>query len=163
MRVCSSGTESNNGEAQITDSWWSSANGEIKQRRWSSLHLFVSSPFISGSSPVSPSSYHLPKTYSFSSLCFHLLLFHLLSVFLIRLFQAVGELANPDLGCCGKNGETSLDLKRRGNQCFRNRVFDDALRFYSKALRVAPPHAIDGDKNLLASLFLNRANVLHVS
>uniref|UniRef100_A0A1J3HA30 SET and MYND domain-containing protein 4 n=2 Tax=Noccaea caerulescens TaxID=107243 RepID=A0A1J3HA30_NOCCA len=87
---------------------------------------------------------------------------------LLRLFlglpqfrQAVSELANPDLGCCGKNEETSLDLKRRGNQCFRNRVFDDALRFYSKALRVAPLHAIDGDKNLLASLFLNRANVLH--
>lgn len=74
----------------------------------------------------------------------------------------MSELADPDLGCCGKNEETSLDLKRRGNLCFRSRDFDDALRFYSKALRVAPPQAIDGDKSLLASLFLNRANVLHV-
>lgn len=74
----------------------------------------------------------------------------------------MSELADPELGCCGKNEETSLDLKRRGNHCFRSRDFDDALRFYSKALRVAPPDAIDGDKSLLASLFLNRANVLHV-
>ncbi|XP_010499889.1 PREDICTED: SET and MYND domain-containing protein 4-like [Camelina sativa] len=87
---------------------------------------------------------------------------------LLRLFmglpqfhQAVIELADPDLGCCGKNEETSLDLKRRGNLSFRSRDFHDALRFYSKALRVAPPEAIDGDKSLLASLFLNRANVLH--
>ncbi|XP_010478763.1 PREDICTED: SET and MYND domain-containing protein 4-like isoform X2 [Camelina sativa] len=87
---------------------------------------------------------------------------------LLRLFmglpqfhQAVSELADPDLGCCGKNEETSLDLKRRGNLSFRSRDFHDALRFYSKALRVAPPEAIDGDKSLLASLLLNRANVLH--
>ncbi|CAN8290187.1 unnamed protein product [Cochlearia groenlandica] len=75
--------------------------------------------------------------------------------------QAVSELADPGLGCCGKDEETSLDLKRRGNLCFRIRDFDDALRFYSKALRVAPLNAVDGDKSLLASLFLNRANVLH--
>ncbi|CAH2035181.1 unnamed protein product [Thlaspi arvense] len=87
---------------------------------------------------------------------------------LLRLFlglpqfhQAVSDLGDPDLGCCRKNEETSLDLKRRGNLCFRSRHFNDALRFYSKALRVAPPHAIDGDKSLLASLFLNRANALH--
>lgn len=77
-------------------------------------------------------------------------------------FQTVSELADPDLGCCGKNEATSLDLKRSGNLCFRSRDFDDALRFYSKALRVAPPDAFDGDKILLASLFLNRANALHV-
>ncbi|KAL1222172.1 Histone-lysine N-methyltransferase ASHR1 [Cardamine amara subsp. amara] len=75
--------------------------------------------------------------------------------------QAVSELANPELGCCGKNEKTSLDLKRRGNLCFRSRNFDDALRYYSKATRMAPSDAIDGDKSLLASLFLNRANVLH--
>lgn len=75
----------------------------------------------------------------------------------------MSELADPDLGCCGKSQETSLDLKRRGNLCFRSRSFDDALRFYSKALRVAPLHSLDGDKSLLASLFLNRANALHVS
>ncbi|KAF3584952.1 hypothetical protein F2Q69_00030163 [Brassica cretica] len=69
--------------------------------------------------------------------------------------QAVSELADPDLGCCGKSQESSLDLKRRGNLCFRSRSFDDALRFYSKALRVAR------DNTLLASLFLNRANALH--
>lgn len=71
--------------------------------------------------------------------------------------KAVSELADPDLGCCGKSQESSLDLKRRGNLCFRSRSFDDALRFYSKALRVAR------DNTLLASLFLNRANALHVS
>ncbi|CAF2098822.1 unnamed protein product [Brassica napus] len=69
--------------------------------------------------------------------------------------KAVSELADPDLGCCGKSQESSLDLKRRGNLCFRSRSFDDALRFYSKALRVAR------DNTLLASLFLNRANALH--
>lgn len=71
--------------------------------------------------------------------------------------KAVSELADPDLGCCGKSQESSLDLKRSGNLCFRSRSFDDALRFYSKALRVAR------DNTLLASLFLNRANALHVS
>ncbi|KAL0706518.1 hypothetical protein Bca4012_072944 [Brassica carinata] len=69
--------------------------------------------------------------------------------------KAVSELADPDLGCCGKSQESSLDLKRSGNLCFRSRSFDDALRFYSKALRVAR------DNTLLASLFLNRANALH--
>ncbi|KFK45070.1 hypothetical protein AALP_AA1G339400 [Arabis alpina] len=76
--------------------------------------------------------------------------------------QAVIELSDPDLGCCGKNEETSLDLKRQGNLCFRSRDFDGALRFYSKALRVAPSQTVDGEKSLLASLFLNRANVLHL-
>ncbi|CAH8355007.1 unnamed protein product [Eruca vesicaria subsp. sativa] len=73
--------------------------------------------------------------------------------------QAVSELGDPDLGCCGKSLEASLDFKRRGNLSFRSRSFDDALRFYSKALRLAPPPR--GDKSLLASLFLNRANALH--
>lgn len=90
-----------------------------------------------------------------------------LSNFLIPLIgfsKAVSELSDPDLGCCGKSQESSLDLKRRGNLCFRTqKSFDDALRFYSKALRVAPLRSFDGDKSLLASLFLNRANALHVS
>jgi len=99
----------------------------------------------------------------FSYLRYYLQLnFSSLSFSLVLLSQAVSELANPELGCCGKNEETSLDLKRRGNHCFRSRDFDEALRLYSKALRVAPLDAIDGDKSLLASLFLNRANVLHV-
>jgi tetratricopeptide (TPR) repeat protein len=98
----------------------------------------------------------------FSYLRYYLQLnFSSLSFSLVLLSQAVSELANPELGCCGKNEETSLDLKRRGNHCFRSRDFDEALRLYSKALRVAPLDAIDGDKSLLASLFLNRANVLH--
>lgn len=75
----------------------------------------------------------------------------------------MSELANPKYGCCGKNEETCLDFKRQGNLCFRSRDFDNALRLYSKAIRIAPPDAIDGDKSLLASLFVNRANVLHVS
>ncbi|KFK24027.1 hypothetical protein AALP_AAs74005U000100, partial [Arabis alpina] len=60
--------------------------------------------------------------------------------------QAVSELADPDLGCCGKNKENSLDLKRQGNLYFRSQDFDGALRFYSKALHVAPSQAIDGEK-----------------
>ncbi|KAJ0235553.1 Uncharacterized protein HA466_0263700 [Hirschfeldia incana] len=75
--------------------------------------------------------------------------------------QAVSELSDPDLGCCGKSQESSLDFKRRGNLSFRSRSFDDALRFYSKALRLAPRRSFDGEKSLLASLFLNRANALH--
>ncbi|XP_010538898.1 PREDICTED: SET and MYND domain-containing protein 4 isoform X2 [Tarenaya hassleriana] len=93
---------------------------------------------------------------------------HSSSSSLLRLFlglpqfhHAVNDLADSDSGCCGKDKDAALDLKRRGNHCFRSRKFHEALLFYSKALRLAPPDAIDGHRNLLASLFLNRANVLH--
>jgi hypothetical protein len=37
------------------------------------------------------------------------------------------------------------------------------LESYSQALRVAPMDAVDMDKNLVATLFLNRASLFHVS
>ncbi|TYK20650.1 N-lysine methyltransferase SMYD2 isoform X3 [Cucumis melo var. makuwa] len=91
------------------------------------------------------------------------------SSFLLRLFQqsqlffqVIGDLTmDPENALCGKKKDAALELKRQGNQCFLNGDYANALVYYSKALLVAPMNAVDMDKNLVATLYVNRASVLH--
>ncbi|XP_023520332.1 SET and MYND domain-containing protein 4 isoform X3 [Cucurbita pepo subsp. pepo] len=88
--------------------------------------------------------------------------------FLLRLFQqsqlffqVIGDLAmDPENALCGKKKDAALELKRQGNQCFLKGDYAPALVYYSQALQVAPMNAVDMDKNLVATLYVNRASVL---
>ncbi|WRX11969.1 hypothetical protein QQP08_004456 [Theobroma cacao] len=81
--------------------------------------------------------------------------------------QVIGDLADPGpnpkrkAGLCCKNKEAALDLKQKGNQCYSTGDYSQALRCYSQALRVAPIDADDTGKNLVATLYLNRASLFH--
>lgn len=77
-------------------------------------------------------------------------------------FHVIGDLAmDPENGFCGKKKDSALELKRQGNQCFMKGDYANALVYYSQALQVAPLNAVDMDKNLVATLYVNRASVLH--
>ncbi|GFP89400.1 histone-lysine n-methyltransferase smyd3 [Phtheirospermum japonicum] len=75
--------------------------------------------------------------------------------------QTVRDLTDPEMALCGKNKEAALEAKAKGNECFSKGDYSRALHFYSQALRVSPMDAIDKEKNLVATLFLNRASSLH--
>ncbi|KAL5733075.1 hypothetical protein ACOSQ2_032767 [Xanthoceras sorbifolium] len=74
--------------------------------------------------------------------------------------RIVRDLADPKSGLCGKDKEAAMELKRKGNQCYSSRDYTQALSFYTKALRVAPVDASEMDRNLVATLYVNRANLL---
>ncbi|XP_024029703.1 SET and MYND domain-containing protein 4 isoform X2 [Morus notabilis] len=73
----------------------------------------------------------------------------------------VEDLAESEKALCGKNEDEALQWKQKGNRCFATGDYSNALASYSQALRVAPMDAEDMDKNLVATLYLNRAFVLH--
>ncbi|KAG6418529.1 hypothetical protein SASPL_120733 [Salvia splendens] len=75
--------------------------------------------------------------------------------------QLVRDLTDPRVALCGKIKEAALEAKAKGNQCFTNGDYSNALHFYSQALRSAPMDAEDNEKNLVATLYLNRASSLH--
>ncbi|GLT28065.1 hypothetical protein SLA2020_030220 [Shorea laevis] len=75
--------------------------------------------------------------------------------------QMVKDLSDPNAALCGKNQEAALKLKHDGNRCFAAGDHAQALSCYSQALRVAPIDADDGGKNLLATIYLNRASLFH--
>lgn len=75
--------------------------------------------------------------------------------------QLVRDLTHPEMALCGKNKEAALEAKANGNACFSNGDFSNALRFYSQALHIAPTDVDDGEKNLVATLYVNRASSLH--
>ncbi|XP_022139922.1 SET and MYND domain-containing protein 4 [Momordica charantia] len=77
-------------------------------------------------------------------------------------FQVIGDLAmDPEKALCGKKKDAALELKRQGNQCFLKGDYANALVHYSRALQLAPMNAVDMNKNLVATLYVNRASVLH--
>lgn len=53
-----------------------------------------------------------------------------------------------------------MELKQKGNQYYLSGDYNQALSCYTKALRVAPMDANDKDRNLVATLYVNRASVL---
>ncbi|XP_037497249.1 SET and MYND domain-containing protein 4 isoform X3 [Jatropha curcas] len=73
----------------------------------------------------------------------------------------VRDLTDVEAALCAKNKEKALELKHKANTCYMNGNYNTALACYSQALRVAPADAIDIDKNLIATLYLNRASLLH--
>ncbi|XP_058786654.1 uncharacterized protein LOC131661214 [Vicia villosa] len=75
--------------------------------------------------------------------------------------QMVAELADPSYALCGKNKETALKYKQLGNQCFSNDDYAKALDYYTQALRRAPFEVGEIENNLIATLYINRATVLH--
>ncbi|KAK4433451.1 Stress-induced-phosphoprotein 1 [Sesamum alatum] len=75
--------------------------------------------------------------------------------------QMVRDLTDPEMALCGKSKEAAMEAKAKGNECFAKGDYSNALRFYSQALRMAPPDVEDKEKNLLATLYLNRASSLH--
>ncbi|KAL0321737.1 UNVERIFIED_CONTAM: Stress-induced-phosphoprotein 1 [Sesamum calycinum] len=75
--------------------------------------------------------------------------------------QMVRDLTDPEMALCGKNKEAAMEAKAKGNECFAKGDYSNALRFYSQALRMAPPDVEDKEKNLLATLHVNRASSLH--
>lgn len=75
----------------------------------------------------------------------------------------IDDLADSDNSLCGKNKKVALELKQKGNESYLTAEYASALASYSQALRVAPMDAVDMNKNLVATLFLNRASLFHVS
>lgn len=75
--------------------------------------------------------------------------------------QIVRDLVDTDRALCGKNKEAALESKHNGNECFAKEDYANALSFYSKALRDAPSDADVMGRNLVSTLYLNRATVLH--
>ncbi|KAK8651453.1 hypothetical protein V6N13_141054 [Hibiscus sabdariffa] len=78
--------------------------------------------------------------------------------------QMISELAaepSTQAGLCAKNKGAALELKQKGNQCYSSGDHSQALRCYSQALRLAPIDAHDTGKNLVATLYLNRASLFH--
>ncbi|CAN6705423.1 unnamed protein product [Malus baccata var. baccata] len=73
--------------------------------------------------------------------------------------QMVRDLADPEVALCGKNKEAALEAKQKGNKCFLRSDYAEALDCYTQALRVAPMD-VDEDRNLVATLYTNRASVL---
>ncbi|KAK9075393.1 hypothetical protein SSX86_003716 [Deinandra increscens subsp. villosa] len=74
--------------------------------------------------------------------------------------QMVEDLAHTNTSLSIKNAESALDFKLKGNNCFSNGDNSNALRFYTQALRVAPRDVDVSGKNLVATLYVNRAAVL---
>ncbi|XP_034204071.1 uncharacterized protein LOC117618554 isoform X3 [Prunus dulcis] len=74
--------------------------------------------------------------------------------------QMVRDLADPEVALCGKNKEAALESKQKGNKCFLSGDYANALDLYTQALIVAPMDAHE-DRNLVATLYVNRASVLH--
>ncbi|KAH9733729.1 tetratricopeptide repeat (TPR)-like superfamily protein [Citrus sinensis] len=73
--------------------------------------------------------------------------------------QIVRDLAGQESGLCAKNIDSALELKQKGNQYYLSGDYIHALSCYTKALRVAPMDANDKDRNLVATLYVNRASV----
>ncbi|TQD98591.1 hypothetical protein C1H46_015839 [Malus baccata] len=73
--------------------------------------------------------------------------------------QMVRDLADPEVALCGKNKEAALEAKQKGNKCFLRSDYAEALDCYTQALRVAPMD-VDEDRNLVTTLYTNRASVL---
>ncbi|XP_021900001.1 SET and MYND domain-containing protein 4 isoform X3 [Carica papaya] len=75
--------------------------------------------------------------------------------------EMVRELVDLKASRFGKSNYTALELKQRGNEYYLSGDHQKALSCYSQALRVAPVGADDKGKNLVATIYVNRAAVLH--
>ncbi|KAJ4832492.1 hypothetical protein Tsubulata_000040 [Turnera subulata] len=73
----------------------------------------------------------------------------------------IRDLVDTQAALCGKNKEAALESKQKGNKCYTSGDYNAALAHYSQALWVAPTDAVDTDKNLVASLYLNRASLFY--
>ncbi|XP_024971752.1 SET and MYND domain-containing protein 4 isoform X1 [Cynara cardunculus var. scolymus] len=74
--------------------------------------------------------------------------------------QMLEDLAHMETSLFLKTKKSALEFKLKGNNCFSNGDNSNAMRFYTQALRAAPRDADDMGKNLVATLYVNRAAVL---
>lgn len=72
----------------------------------------------------------------------------------------IKDLTDPSVALCCKDRNAALENKLKGNECFSNGEYSNALLFYSKALRFAPVDMGDMEINLVALLYVNRASTL---
>ncbi|KAL6499089.1 hypothetical protein OROGR_028110 [Orobanche gracilis] len=75
--------------------------------------------------------------------------------------RIVGDLVDRDRALCGKNKKAALESKHNENDCFAKAYYANALRFTPRALRDAPSDVDVMGRNLVSTLYLNRATVLH--
>ncbi|XP_021601179.1 SET and MYND domain-containing protein 4 isoform X5 [Manihot esculenta] len=80
---------------------------------------------------------------------------------LSQFHQMIRDLTDLEASLCAKNKDAALEFKQKANKCYFNGDYDTALAFYTRALRIAPINADDMDKNLVATLYLNRASLFH--
>ncbi|KAJ9167327.1 hypothetical protein P3X46_021990 [Hevea brasiliensis] len=78
---------------------------------------------------------------------------------LSQFHQMIRDLTDLEAALCAKNKDAALELKQKANKCYSHGDYDTALASYSQALRIAPTDAIDMDKSLVATLYLNRASL----
>ncbi|XP_076903718.1 uncharacterized protein LOC143558846 [Bidens hawaiensis] len=74
--------------------------------------------------------------------------------------QTIEDYAHTNTSLCLKDEESALEFKLKGNNCFCDGDYSNALRFYTQALRVAPRDVDVMGKDLVATLYVNRAAVL---
>ncbi|KQJ97373.1 hypothetical protein BRADI_3g30360v3 [Brachypodium distachyon] len=75
--------------------------------------------------------------------------------------QVISELTDPELALCRKDKGRAVELKGRGNACFSKREFEQALGFYSQALRYVPISSDGNYEILVPTLYVNRASTMH--
>ncbi|KAL2339512.1 hypothetical protein Fmac_007452 [Flemingia macrophylla] len=75
--------------------------------------------------------------------------------------QMITQLADPNHALCGKSKDAAFKSKHLGNHCFSTADYAKALDCYTQALRKAPSGTGDMETNLVATLYINRATVLH--
>ncbi|GAV67736.1 TPR_11 domain-containing protein [Cephalotus follicularis] len=79
----------------------------------------------------------------------------------IQIISCLGDLADSEKALRGKNKNLALEFKGKGNQCHLSGDHPQALISYSQALRMVPFDVDDMDRNLVATLYVNRAFSLH--
>ncbi|XP_015579190.1 uncharacterized protein LOC8286055 isoform X2 [Ricinus communis] len=80
---------------------------------------------------------------------------------LSQFHQMIRDLVDPEAALCAKNKDAAMELKLKANKCYKSGDHATALACYSQALRIAPVDAFEMDKNLVATLYLNRASLFH--
>ncbi|BBN10990.1 SET and MYND domain-containing protein 4 [Marchantia polymorpha subsp. ruderalis] len=75
--------------------------------------------------------------------------------------QLLEQLVNTFQSSCAKDASVTLKSKLDGNTALKISKHAEALSAYTKALRFAPYSSKEEDKLLLATVFVNRASILH--
>ncbi|XP_038694879.1 SET and MYND domain-containing protein 4 isoform X2 [Tripterygium wilfordii] len=73
--------------------------------------------------------------------------------------QMIRDLSDPNNALCAKNKDAALVSKQMGNECYLCEDYTTALSCYSQALRLAPIDVDDMGRNLVATLYMNRASL----
>lgn len=123
------------GEVEIPHSRQPKADGVTEHPWWASPNMFFSPRLFLWCGTLSPGEqsacilFHLVVIIT---LCFPVYWYKNTSRNEILYSQMVRDLTDPERSLCGKNKDASLELKRKGNQCFLNKDYAMALTCYSE-------------------------------